>query len=143
MFPRAETLLPNLRCAWIWFLKQKLRRQKMEAIQSRKRRGGRPKLSPEERRAYTVRVGFTESQYNKLIERAEAAGLADSELIRRLAINQQFHTVPAINRTALIELNKMGVNLNQIAKAANMKTDLNFGQIFEQVKANLNRLRKS
>lgn len=106
----------------------------MEATQTKKRRGGRPKLTPDERRSIQIKVGLTPAQYEKISERAESAGLSDVELIRRLAINQQFNTIPAINRTALIELNKIGVNLNQIAKVANMRADLNFGQVFEQIK---------
>lgn len=108
--------------------------QTQHTEQPRKRRGGRPRLSPDERRSIQIKVGLTPSQYVKIEERAESAGLSDVELIRRLAISQQFHTVPAINRSALIELNKIGINLNQIAKAVNSRADVNFEQALESIK---------
>lgn len=109
---------------------------------SKKRRGGRPKLSEDERRSIQIKVGLTPAQYLKIEERAESAGLSDVELIRRLAINQQFHTVPAINRSALIELNKIGVNLNQIAKVANSTSDTNFLNSLDVVRAEIKLIAK-
>ncbi len=114
--------------------------QKLE--QQKKRRGGRPRLSLDERRSYQVRIGFTPSQYEKLEERAESAGLNETELIRRLSINQQFCTVPAINRNALIELNKIGVNLNQLTKIANSNSDNNFLRSIDEIKAELKLIAK-
>lgn len=108
--------------------------QTQHTEQPRKRRGGRPRLSPDERRSIQIKVGLTPSQYVKIEERAESAGLSDVELIRRLAISQQFNTVPAINRSALIELNKIGINLNQIAKAVNSGADVNFEKALESIK---------
>lgn len=84
-----------------------------------KRKSGRPMLIDEERRSYSVRPGFNPHEFEKLEKRAEAAGLDVSEFVRRLALNQQFLAVPQINRQALSELSKIGVNLNQIARIAN------------------------
>lgn len=109
---------------------------------SNRRRGGRPRLSEDERRSYRIKIGFTPSQYQTLVDRAEAAGLSDIELIRRLAINQQFHTVPSINRDALIELNKIGVNLNQLTKIANSNTDTNLLHALNEVKAGIKTIAK-
>ena len=107
-----------------------------------RRRGGRPRLSEDERRSYRIKIGFTPSQYQTLVERSEAAGLSDVELIRRLAINQQFHTVPSINKSALIELNKIGVNLNQLTKIANSTFDSNFLHSLDEVKAEIKTIAK-
>ena len=109
---------------------------------TKKRRGGRPRLSPDERRSIQIKVGLTPSQYAKIEERADSAGLSDVELIRRLAINQQFHTVPSINRNALIELNKIGVNLNQIARVANSGADVNFQQLVDSIKSDMKEVAK-
>lgn len=84
-----------------------------------KRKGGRPRLIAEERRAFSIRPGFNEHEFSTLENRAEIAGLDLCEFVRRLALNQQFLAVPQINRQALAELSKIGTNLNQIAKVAN------------------------
>lgn len=80
------------------------------------RRGGRPTLLPEERRRNQLTIGFTDAQFNLLIERAEAAGLSEIELIRRLSLNLEIKTIPAANREAIIELNRIGRNINQVAR---------------------------
>lgn len=108
----------------------------------KKRKGGRPRLSVDERRSYQVRIGLTPAQYLKIEQRAESAGLNEVELIRRLAISQQFYTVPAINRTALVELNKIGVNLNQLTKSANQTSALNVEAI-QQIKAEIKNIAKT
>ncbi len=111
--------------------------QTNHAEPTKKRRGGRPRLSPDERRSIQIKVGLTPSQYAKIEERADSAGLSDVELIRRLAINQEFHTVPAINRSALIELNKIGGNINQIAKVANSTGHLDNLEELENINAQI------
>ena len=91
---------------------------------NKKRKTGRPRLIEAERRAYSIRPGFNQYEFEKLEQRAEAAGLDISEFVRRLALNQQFHALPTINRQALVELSKIGVNLNQIARIANKKGEI-------------------
>lgn len=92
--------------------------------QKERRKGGRPRLIEEERRAFSVRPGFTEYEFEKLEARAETTGLDVSEFVRRLALNKQFLCVPAINRSALVELSKIGSNINQIAKVTNSSNNL-------------------
>lgn len=101
---------------------------------NKKRKGGRPRLTPEERRCYKIKVGFTPSQYEKLAQRAETANISEPEFIRRLCINQPIYTIPKINSNALIELNKIGTNLNQLTKIAN--TVQNFDATIELKKIN-------
>lgn len=86
---------------------------------NKKRKNGRPRLLPEERRAYSIRPGFNSHEFTILEERAESAGIDLSEFVRRLALNQQFHSLPAINRDALVQLARIGQNLNQLARIAN------------------------
>ena len=87
------------------------------SINKKRRKGGRPRLLNEELRAYSVRPGFNEAEFAKLEDRAEAAGLEIPEFIRRLALNKAFYALPAINKTALAELSRIGNNVNQIARA--------------------------
>ncbi len=101
---------------------------------NKKRRGGRPCLTAAERRCYKIKTGFTPAEYEKLAARAETANISEPEFIRRICINQPIYTVPAINSQALIELNKIGTNLNQIAKIAN--TSQSFDAVAELQKLN-------
>lgn len=80
-------------------------------------------LLPEERRAYSVKPGFTEREMEILEKRAEAVGLPVAEFIRRLAIRQPIHAVPSINREAVIELRRIGNNINQATRQMNRQLD--------------------
>lgn len=82
----------------------------------KKRKGGRPKISIDERRLFTTRPGFNESEFERLEARAESVGLDLPEFIRRLALNQPFYAMPAVNRAGLVELSRIGNNINQIAR---------------------------
>jgi hypothetical protein len=82
----------------------------------RSRKGGRPPLLAEERRRNQFTIGFTDAQLAKLEERAEAAGVPEIELIRRLSLNLEFKTIPIANRKAVMELNAIGRNINQVAR---------------------------
>lgn len=93
-----------------------------------KRRGGRPKLLPEERRDHIFKIGYTKAQYLRLAARADAAGLSEVELIRRLSLDLEFKTIPTANREAIIELNAIGNNVNQIARQLNQGAVENLNQ---------------
>lgn len=84
-----------------------------------RRKGGRPKLLPEEHRRNIYKLGYTDSQNDKLIARADAAGLGEVELIRRLSLDLEIKTIPVANRQAIIELNAIGRNVNQVARKLN------------------------
>lgn len=86
------------------------------SINKKKRKGGRPKLLAEERRSFSIRPGFNESEFGRLEARAELAGIDLPEFVRRLALNQKFYSVPAINRASMVELSRIGNNINQIAR---------------------------
>lgn len=100
----------------------------------KRRKGGRPRLIDQERRAFSVRPGFTEYEFSVLEKRAESTGLDLAEFVRRLALNKEFYSVPQINREAMIELNRIGVNFNQIAKFANSTNQILAIETLSQIK---------
>lgn len=105
---------------------------------SKKRKIGRPRLLEVERRAFSIRPGFNEREFEKLEHRAESVGLDVSEFVRRLALNQQFHALPTINRQALAELSKIGSNVNQLARVANSTGEVS--QAIAGVKSELEKI---
>lgn len=91
----------------------------MSELPIKKSKYGRKPLLPELRRSYQFKVGFTENEYNKLRLASEKSGLAEAELIRKLALSQEIKTVSQLNRSAYSELAKLAINLNQLARVAN------------------------
>ena len=83
----------------------------------------RPRKMAHEKRDRRLNLRLTSAELAHLCLQAERAGLASHEYVRRRALG---HTVVAANSAkradpALIsELNRVGVNLNQLAKATNM-----------------------
>lgn len=83
-------------------------------------RGGRPTKQPHEKRSIQIclRVTIAEEDYYK--QQASKAGLTVTEYLRRAGLNMIIRVPRAIADNQLIsELNAMGNNLNQIARAAN------------------------
>ncbi len=89
----------------------------------RKNKGGRPRKLPQERRDFIAYPCFTRHEWSKLEERAAAAGLPVAIFIRTVALNLQINSLPAVNREAIVTLNRLGNNINQVAK------QLNTGQV--------------
>ena len=81
----------------------------------------RPRLGEEERRPRTVGVRVTEAEETELRERAQSARLSMGAYLRRRALGQRVRS--AVERrlgvAELRELNRIGVNLNQMARAMN------------------------
>ena len=81
----------------------------------------RPRLGEEERRTRTVGVRVTEAEAEELQERAQGARLSMGAYLRRRGLGQRVRS--AIERrlgaAELRELNRIGVNLNQMARALN------------------------
>ena len=107
---------------------------------NKKRRGGRPRLTKEERRLYSVKPGFTEHEFEKLEARAESVGLDPASFIRRLSLNQPFYSVSSINRSALAELSRIGNNVNQISKAINTSANARAIEALDIIKTDLQKL---
>ena len=86
----------------------------------------RPSLPAHERRDDLLpNVRVTVAERTEVERRAEAAGLPLSEFCRRAIFGQRVRpAMPAADAAALAELNRVGVNLNQIAHAMNAGRDL-------------------
>ena len=80
----------------------------------KKSRWGRPPLLKSERRDFKFKIGFNLAEYRKITERAENAGVSETELIRNLSLNQQIATTPQANKIVYGELAKLASNLNQL-----------------------------
>ena len=74
----------------------------------------RPRLGDEERRTRTVGVRVTEAEAEELRERAQATRLSMGAYLRWRGLGPQVR-IAAEPR----ELNRIGVNLNQMARAFN------------------------
>lgn len=88
----------------------------------------RPHKGGDGNRDIIIRVRFTAAEKNKLLDLAQNAGLTPSDFIRVQTVGAKNKTTKATkDRTALInltaELNKVGSNVNQIARALNRKVE--------------------
>ena len=81
----------------------------------------RPRLGEEHRRTRTVGVRVTEAEAAELRERAQAARLSVGAYLRRRGLGQRVRmgTERRLGAAELRELNRIGVNLNQMARAMN------------------------
>ena len=81
----------------------------------------RPRLGEEERRTRTVGVRVTEAEAEELCERAQGARLSRGAYLRRRGLGQRVRMVAdrRLGGAELRELNRIGVNLNQMARAMN------------------------
>ena len=82
---------------------------------------GRPKKAPGESRTERLSgIRLTPAERNHLAAMVAAAGVDEAEFCRRAILGQRIVARRSdVNERALVELNKIGVNLNQIAHAAN------------------------
>lgn len=87
---------------------------------------GRPRKHPDERRdARLSGLRVTAAELAYVEAQAAAAGLDVAEFVRRRALGQRVAPKRATaDDRALIELNRVGVNLNQIAARVNFSGDL-------------------
>ena len=79
----------------------------------------RPRLGEEERRTRTVGVRVTEAEAEELQERAQGARLSMGAYLRRRGLGQRVRMAAELGAAELRELNRIGVNLNQMARAMN------------------------
>ena len=81
----------------------------------------RPRLGEKERRTRTVGVRVTEAEAEELQERAQAARLSVGAYLRRRGLGQRVRMAARrrLGAELLRELNRIGVNLNQMARAMN------------------------
>ncbi len=80
----------------------------------------RPKKVAQERRTETVAARFTVAEAAIVESQAAAAGMTVSEYVRVLALTQDVKPRKTkLEASLLVELNRIGVNINQLAHAAN------------------------
>lgn len=86
------------------------------------RQGGRPKGDPTTVRRKTIGVRVNDAELESLRKRALQMGMSPAQWLRTAALRRQLPPppVPAVNIEAYTELSRLAVNLNQIARAANI-----------------------
>lgn len=83
--------------------------------------GGRPKLPQEAVRSRTIGVRVNDLEMEKLVARAKTMGMSPAQWLRHAALDRKLPSPPApeVNRDMYVEFSKIGVSLNQLARAAN------------------------
>ena len=86
-----------------------------------KRRGGRPKGTPEAVRTDTIGVRVSASEYAALRTKSEAMAMTPAQWLREAALTRRLPSPPvaAINREHYAELGRLAANLNQLTRLAN------------------------
>lgn len=83
---------------------------------------GRPSKPAEETRSEFVRVRVTSSERDRIERQAEKAGLSLSAYSRKVLLRHRVRpAVTSVDAAALADLNRIGVNLNQIARHLNSR----------------------
>lgn len=101
----------------------------------------RPRKEPHEKRTQRHNVRFTAAELAHVQAQAEAAGIDVAEYLRRRALGYQ---VPAgggrggADPAILSELNRIGVNVNQLARATHVGRD--FVRYWKAIGADLSRV---
>lgn len=87
---------------------------------------GRPKKAPEERRSARLPAPrLTDAELAFVEAQAAAAGVDMAEFVRRRVLGRRVAPARSVaDASLLVELNRVGVNLNQIAARVNMTGDL-------------------
>lgn len=88
----------------------------------------RPHKDGDDNRGIIFRVRFTAAEKKKLLELSAQAGLTPSDFVRVKTVQSQPHIRKATPERAILirlqaELNKVGSNANQIARALNRRSD--------------------
>lgn len=116
-------------------------KENTETLEAKKSRFGRPQLLKSERRDFKFKIGFNLGEFKKITNRAESAGLSETELIRQTSLNQQIATVPQINKTAYAELSKLASNLNQLKIIAHQNGQLPTAEFIAEIGLKVQQLR--
>jgi uncharacterized protein (DUF1778 family) len=87
-----------------------------------RRLGGRPKKKPGEGRTAQIHVLLTEAERERIRTWASETNLTVSDFMRRRALGRPI--LPRVDGEARRQLRRIGVNLNQLARVANMAGQL-------------------
>ena len=81
----------------------------------------RPRLDVSDRRTRIVGVRLTLSEADDLAARAAASGLTTAAYVRRAALGRRIRSARVLRLSAedRLELGRIGVNLNQVARSMN------------------------
>ena len=80
----------------------------------------RPRKQPAEQRGTRLTTRVTQAELAHVERQASAVGLTAAEFLRRLALGATVAPRrPRSDDALLVELNRLGVNINQLARAAN------------------------
>lgn len=103
------------------------------------RKRGRRKLPANEIRDITIKFRVNSKEMTYLNDLRNTAGIEMGHLIRQelLKSKPRNKTLPTINNDALLELKKIGNNLNQMAKYLNSSNDI---QTLEQWKLTVKKI---
>ena len=107
-----------------------------------RRRQGRPPLLDIERRVGRIQTGFTISEFKSLSEKAEALGISEAEYVRAAALGREIKSVSQINKETYFELQKIGSNVNQIAKELNSRGSVKSYESLNKLAATISEIRK-
>lgn len=89
-----------------------------------KGRGGRPIKQADERRCIQINLRVTIAEHDYYAEQAERVALSVSEYLRRAGLDLKVTAPKSLADAALTrELNAVGNNVNQLARAANRGQD--------------------
>ena len=98
----------------------KPKRVRRGSARADRRPGGRPRKKATDAKTAKLEVRLTEEEKALFHEKAEANGLSASEWLRRLGSGHQIRPqATAVDLQLIAELNAIGVNINQIARAVN------------------------
>lgn len=104
---------------------------------------GRPSRAERENRADRVAFRLTAEELARVQAEAERAGVSVSEYCRAAALGQRVRVQSAPDLpAALVSLNRVGVNLNQIARTVNrgQGVPLDLEEVLAEVRAAVERL---
>ena len=92
--------------------------------------GGRPKKTNAEKRSERFNLRFTEAEIEHLRLQAQAAGIEPHEYARRRVLGERAHlpSQPSVlgrraDPALVSELNRIGVNVNQLTRATHRGSD--------------------
>ena len=85
----------------------------------------RPKMDPTERRTAQLGLRLSPVELASIQERADKAGMNVTDFARAAALSRKLPSAPAstVDFETRAELRRIGVNLNQIAKALNARRE--------------------
>ena len=107
-----------------------------------RRRRGRPPMLDIERRVGKIQPGFTISEFRSIAEKAEALGISEAEYVRAAALGRELKSVSQINKEVYFELQKIGSNVNQIAKELNSRGSVKSFDSLNKLAATISEIRK-